>query len=294
MVQKYEDLKSALQGLGKLSVIFKYTPATSDAISDFLRLCAVEHAITTKICTFINKRFIDGCSPQLDGGASLLGTIQRELSKHSKRSEDIWTALTMKALEPHMEKDSLKERKVQEILKELGEISDPQYSQQLKSDVESIVDAALELWIALRSDNCRPELSFEPELCDKAMWFALETPSPEIGQEDTGGGQWAILNSTEKPPSLALFPRVVIFHDKDESSNSKGSNTKNEGIKGEIVHIGRALFSDSDAFNRGIKHQKGLERLYHDQISGFHAKKKSLSSPVTDKGFSFQFPVQKS
>lgn len=215
--------------------------------------------------------------------------IQQELSRHSKRGEDIWTALTVKAMEPQACKNSLKERIVQEILKKFEEIRDPRNSQQLENSLISIVDTALELWTALRSDNCRMELSFKPELAEKEMWFIQKTPSFEAGQDDDNDGQSAILESIEKPHSFALFPRVVIFHDNGDTAPN------NEGIKEEIVYKGRALFSDSDTFIRGIKHQRVLEELYHQHISDFsHLKKKSLSSPVTDKGFSFQFPVQKS
>jgi hypothetical protein len=278
------------------SGIFRYTPATSDTIPDFLRLCGVENFIATKICTFINKPFIDGSFPELNGGAGLLDMIRQQLSKHSKDRMDTWTALTVTAMEPHTNKDLLKCRMVREILDELQGITDPRNSQQLETGLLSIVDAALELWIALRSDSCKVEPRFQPELANKAVWFAQETPPFEVAGDNSNGTRSTPPEPAERPPSFALFPQIVLLSD-TSSSDSDGNHTLGGPVKQEagreVVYRGRALFSDSEVFIAGIRDKQELEKLYRKHMSGFsHARKKSLSSPVTDKGFSLRLPEQ--
>ncbi|KAK2759509.1 hypothetical protein FQN54_002988 [Arachnomyces sp. PD_36] len=292
-LEDYGSFKMTLRKLESSSDIFKYTPADSGVIPDFLRRCGIEHFIARRICLFINKPFVDGCTPELEGGAGLLDTIRRQISERSTRCEDIWMALTARAMEPKVNKDILRKKMVQEILCELRGVTDPRNSEQLQRDLVSIVDTAIALWSDLRSDSCRLDFDFEPDLAnDNTAWFIQETPPCEIGWGNSNDGRDATLNFTERFQSFALFPRIVItrengqdpiFKAGDDSNLTSGAG--NEEPEKEVVYPGRALF-DSSAFIEGARQREELENLYREQMKEFARKRKtsSLTSPVIDKG----------
>ena len=298
MLQKYEDFKGTLKELEASSEIFRYTPAAaSDQIADFLRFSAIEHIISAKVCGFITKPFIDECSPDLSG-SEMLGRIRERLSGHSKRSGDIWTALTVKGTESYLKLEALRKPIVQDLLNKLGRIAEPCDCVELENDLTSIVDGALELWTALRSDSCTLDIDFKPcrGLDGKKPWLSEVAPSLKVDQYSSSGSEK--MKST--PPSIALFPRVVMFRDGGEDTNtanaspnghSTGSGTNGNTAESHVIYPGRALFSNSDAFVQGIRLQQELEKLYHTHMSSFqssfHQKRMSLSSPGLDRSFAF-------
>lgn len=240
---------------------------------------------------------MDGSSPELNGSERILDTIQQRLSRCSEQKKDMWTALTIKGIGT-CDEEHLKSSMTQDILEELKCISEQRNRQELEIDLTPIVDAALELWFALRSDSCRLKLNFEPDLESKATWLSPKTPFVEVSQNGNSERS-TIAKSIDAPPSFALFPRVVIFRDDGGntvahtgSNGYSGRSVPNEKTAEEpvVVYQGQALFSDSEAFVQGVNLQKELDEMYTSHMSAFRVKKKSLSSPVLDKSFIFPLP----
>ena len=80
-----------------------------------------------------------------------------------------------------------------------------------------LADLVLELWNALRYDQCRPHFEFNPSLSSTQDWdekpFQLEDPSAQVpasGRELPSG-------------SFALFPRITIYADGESTKPHKSS-----------------------------------------------------------------------
>lgn len=121
---------------------------------------------------------------------------------------------------------------VQDMLKNIHGISERENSRQPEMDLISSVDAALELWTALRDDSCRLEINFEPELKSK-----IPRTLPSFEASPTSGSK--IPETIDLPPSFALFSRVGILRDDGKDTTAGVRVNGNSGGGGPRVILAK-------------------------------------------------------
>ncbi|OAX80932.1 hypothetical protein ACJ72_04731 [Emergomyces africanus] len=297
--------------LGQASRIFDYTSCSSTGVAISLRKAAVQNFVSGHLISIFRDTLLLGIDTNNSAGRedeAILNMISTTLSPDD---EKIWRGITVKALDKLPKFSSLTqtiEKVAQETVNKLQLLihDSEQESSAVRKEVAEIMKAALKIWFLRRNDSCTITFNGAPGPKNDGSWdawiveedsvpAAFSFPSNRVnaingingnGSGTSNGPESATTSSTLQPPSIrqaaesfVIFPQIIGEFESDDKDNGRGgSNSKSQKGKRIVLHRGFALFSDSPAFDIGMRDIQALK----DDFRGLRHRRRqsSLSSPT--------------
>lgn len=266
-----QDPDTVRQELSKLDPIFASTPIWDSQVSEFLRLRAVQHVISTSLCEFIWHPFFPQDSTPV---GQFLEGVSKSLSTSGRRSESAWRVLTIrgiKALAGVGTASHQVDSAVDRVLNILQPLTTPSQSGELKHVLSDLVKGSVTLWTVAQMDAAKVVVEARPNPSDDNKWFAEDIQSagkastPPIGKIDL-----ARINP------LCIFPNI------------NQQRSPNELV---VLHRGNAVFPTAKVWIRGISEQKEHDEELEKEMLAARSKVNarrasgltSLNSPTAGK-----------
>ena len=259
-----QDPDTVRQELSKLNPIFASTPIWESQASEFLRLKAVQHVISSSLCNFIWHPFFPQDSAPV---SQFLEEVSKSLAVSSRRSESAWRVLTLRGIDAlagagmaSRQADST----VQRVLDILQPLTNPSQSAELKRTLFDLVKESVSLWTTAQKDAAKLVVEAWPSSRDDNKWHAEDIQS--VGETSTKPARKVDLTGI-KP--LCIFPNIIQL------------NSPNESV---LLHRGRAVFPTAKVWIQGIleqkEHDEELEKEMLAARSKVNARRASgLTSP---------------
>ena len=259
-----QDPDSVRQELSKLDPIFASTPIWESQASEFLRLRAVQHVISSSLCNFIWHPFFPQDSPPV---GKFLEGISKSLAVSSRRSESAWRVLTLRGIDAlggagmaSRQADST----VHRVLNILQPLTNPSQLGELKRALFNLVKESVSLWTTAQKDAAKLVVEAWPSSSDDNKWHAEDIQS--IAEASTESVRKIDLTGI-KP--FCIFPNIIQL------------NSPNESV---LLHRGSAVFPTAKVWIRGIleqkEHDEELEKEMLAARSKVNARRASgLTSP---------------
>ncbi|KAL8702671.1 MAG: hypothetical protein Q9201_004157 [Fulgogasparrea decipioides] len=256
------------------SAIFKYPPlSTETAVAIFLRACAIQNFLSTKIMFIIRRRYFvePTAAVERKSGTQPIDAILDTISNipaATSSQELSWRLTTVDKLDrlssynpsapTEISTEPRQDDIIDEILGLLHYFQSPT-DQRLRAKLTEIISMAIKLWRALRKDSCRVEFDYDPSTGD---W------------QECIFGEGVAANSPSEIPvvqlpseSFMLFPRITGFFEPDCASPR-------------ILHAGSALPHDSPAFRESLQEIKHIEIATKEFKRSLRRGSSAQSSPV--------------
>ena len=267
-----QDPDTVRQELSKSDPIFASTPIWESQASEFLRLRAVQHVISTSLCELIWHPFFPQDSTPV---GQFLEGVSKSLTISGRRSESAWRVLTLRginALAGAGMASSQVDSAVQRVLNILQPLATPSQSGELKHTLCNLVKKSVTLWTIAQKDAAKVVVEARPNSSDDNKWHAEDIQS--IGEASTKPVRKIDLTGI-KP--LCVFPNIIQL------------NSPNESV---LLHQGSAVFPTAKAWIRGIleqkEHDEELEKEMLAARSKINARRASgLRSPNSPTGGKF-------
>ena len=247
--------------LSKLDPIFSAMPVWESEASQFLRVRAVQHVISTGLCEFIWHPFF----PQkaLPNHPHFLEDMSKSLSALGGRSESAWRALSLRgiaALGGTAMESRQAESMVQRVLKILRPLTTPSQSADFENALMGIVKESVMLWKTAQMDEAKVVVEARPDPSDQVNWLA----------EDMQGLLEASMPPDDKLDAANLKPQCIF------------PSILRTSLKGETVllHRGRALLPTSQVWIHGVLEQKEHEAELAKALSDARSKVKARRMSV--------------
>ena len=259
-----QDPDTVRQELSKLDPIFASTPIWDSQASEFLRLRAVQHVISTSLCDIIWHPFFPQDSTPV---GHFLEGVSNSLSISGTRSESAWRVLTLrgiKALAGVGMASRQVDSAVHRVLNILQPLTTPSQVGELKHALFDLVKESVTLWTVAQKDAAKVVVEARPNSSDDNKWYAEdiqsagEASTPPIGKLDL---------ARIKP--LCIFPSI------------NQQRSPNESV---LLHRGSAVLPTAKVWIRGIleqkEHDEELEKEMLAARSKVNARRASgLTSP---------------
>ena len=247
-------------------------PIWETPVSEFLRLRAVQHVVSTSLCDCIWHPFFPQDSPPV---SQFLEAVSKSLSVSGGRSESAWRVLTLRginALAGARMASRQVDSTVHRVLKILQPLTTPSQLGELEHTLFDLVKESVTLWTAAQKDAAKVIVEARPNPSDNNNWYAEdlqtagEASPPPTGKIDPTG-----INS------FCVFPNIIQSASPD---------------KFVLLHRGSALFTTSKVWIRGMSEQKEhdeeLEKEMLAAKSKVNARRTSgLTSPNSPMGGKF-------
>ena len=238
--------------LSKLNPIFASTPIWESQASEFLRLRAVQHVISTSVCDFIWQPFFPQDDPLV---GQFLEAVSKSLSVSGKHSESPWRVLTLRGINALADAGMASRQvdfTVHRVLEILQPLTIPSQLEELKQTLVDLVKESVSLWAAAQKDTAKVVVEARPNPSDNSKWYAEdsqgfgETSTPSIGKIDV----------TDIQP-LCIFPNIIQL------------TSPNKSV---LLHRGSALFPTSQVWIRGMVEQKEHEEELAEAVLAARSK----------------------
>ena len=276
------DIEAVRNRLSSASAIFKYPPLSTSTVATFLRACAIQNFLSTKIISTIRRRyFVEptaavGRKSEKQPMDSILDTISN-VPAATLRQELSWRLTTVDKLDrlgshgPSATTDVSTEPNqddiMDEILNLLHHFQSPT-DQRLRAKLTGITSLAVKLWSALRKDSCRVDFDYEPTTSGRQEWDFVDDVATNDSMAANSPSEIAVAQLPSK--SFMLFPRITGFFDPDYASPR-------------ILHAGSALAHDSPAFRVGLQEIKHMEHATKEFKRSLRRGSSAQSSPIMGK-----------
>ena len=247
-------------------------PIWETQASEFLRLKAIQHVISSSLCDFIWHPFFPQESTPV---GQILEDISKSLYVSGGRSESAWRVLTLRGINA-LDGAGMASRQVNSTVQRVLEVLQPLTIQSQFGELEhtliKLVKESMTLWTTAQKDAAKVVVEVRPNPSDNSNWCAEdiqsagEASTPLIGKIDL---------TSIKP--FCIFPNIIQF----VSPN-----------KPVLLHRGSAVFPNSRVWARGLleqkEHDEELEQEMMAARSKVNARRTSgLTSPNSLVGGKF-------
>ena len=247
-------------------------PIWGTQASEFLRLRAVQHVISTSLCDFIWHPFFPQETPPV---GQFLEAVSKSLSVSGRQSESAWRVLTLRGINALAGAGTVA-RQVKSAVHRVLEVLQPLTTKSQLGDLENtlvnLVKESVTLWAAAQKDAARVVVEARPNPSDNNNWYAEDIQSageaspPQIGKIDV----------TRIEP-ICMFPNIIQF------------TSPNKSV---LLHQGSAVFPTSRVWIRGMLEQKEHEEELKKELSAARSKVNArrtsgLTSPNSPMGGKF-------
>ncbi len=224
-------------------------------VSQFLRVKAVQHVISTGLCEFIwHPFFPQNALPNHPGWSQFLEDMSKSLSASGGRSESAWRALSLRgiaALGGTARESRQVESMVQRVLKILQPLTSPSQSADFETALMDIVKESVTLWKTAQMDEAKVVVDARADASDQLKWHA----------EDMQGLVEASMPLDDKLDAANLQPQCIF---PSILQTTSGGGTV-------LLHRGIALFPTSQVWIHGLweqkEHEEELAKLLLDARS---------------------------
>ncbi|KAL8689491.1 MAG: hypothetical protein Q9218_004852 [Villophora microphyllina] len=271
------DSDAVRDRLSSASAIFKYPPlSTESPVATFLRACAIQNFLSTKIMCIIRRRYFAEptaaveCKSETQPMDVILDIISN-IPAATSSQELSWRLTTVDKLDrlgsqnpsapTEISTEPRQDNVIDEILGLLHYFKSPT-DQRLRAKLTEITNMAIELWSALRKDSCRVDFDYDPSTGDWQESVFVDGVAANLPSE---------IPVAQLPlESFMLFPRITGFFEPD-CANPR------------ILHGGLALPHDSPAFRENLQEIKHIEIATKEFKRSLRRGSSAQSSPVMDK-----------
>ncbi len=229
-------------------------------VSQFLRVKAVQHVISTGLCEFIwHPFFPQNALPSHPGWSHFLEDMSKSLSALGGRSESAWRALSLRgiaALGGTAMESCQVESMVQRVLKILQPLTSPSQSADLENALMGVVKESVTLWKTAQMDEAKVVVEARPDASDTEKWDAddmqglVEASMP--------------LDAANLQPQC-IFPSIL--------QTTSGGETV-------LLHRGSALFPTSQVWIHGVLEEKEHEEEFAKAMLDARSKMKARRMSV--------------
>ncbi len=265
------------------NAVFRFSPlSTESPVATFLRACAIQNFLSTKIISIIRRQYFAETTAAVERNSgtqpidSILDTISHVPAVTSSQ-ELSWRLTTVDKLDrltspgPSATTDiSTKPSQsniIEEIVALLHYFQGPT-DQQLRTRLTEIISVAIKLWSALRKDSCQVDFVYDPSTGDWQGW--------DLVDDVATNGSTAAISHSEIPmaqlpfKSYMLFPRIMGSFDSDRAGPR-------------ILHTGSALPRDTPVFQTGLQEMKEIDHATKEFKRSLRRGSSAQSSPVIGK-----------
>lgn len=256
-----------------------YPPlSTESPVATFLRACAIQNFLSTKIISIIRRHFYAEPTAAVERKSrtqpmdSILNTISNVPAVTS--SQDLsWRLTTVDKLDlvgshsPSATTNISTEPNQCEIVEEIWDhlhYFQSKSDQTLNAKLSEIASMTIKLWGALRKDSCRVDFDYDPSTGDRQEWEFIDDVSMSSFKAADSPSEIPVAQLPSKP--FVLFPRIT-------GSFGLSSGTARS------LHAGSALSHDSPAFRAGLQEIQHIDYATKEFKRRLRSGSSAQSSP---------------
>jgi hypothetical protein len=296
LLTPYQDVEKVHDDLATEDGAFASVPIDDSADSRELRAAHAQRIISDAICQYIWKPFRSELTMSHPTLSDLLGKIfdKLEKSSHSWRAANVWTALTMRALQSlpsdslpkkleskestHPTPSSRNEGVVFRVLSVLAPLVSSSNNERLRKELRELSNSAIDVWNDAQTGQLKIVVSSSLEYAHREEWRSQEFDPASPNNDEP---KLDVVSRTH-PRIFTLFPQFIaleaadpVGHDTDLPGSWPKESEPLPRTTETIIHPGKGLPESSLLVVRGKEVQKEkndyLLRGLEDLKKGMHS-----------------------